>query len=70
MSVLPAPRRIGLQTKNQKVFVHSGTTFDSFLEEKRILKEVDAVAIKRVIARQLSEAMKAGKVGKEPSQGG
>jgi DNA-binding Xre family transcriptional regulator len=37
---------------------HSGSSFDSFLEEEGILEEVEAVAIKRVIAWQLSEAMK------------
>ncbi|HWE05297.1 MAG TPA: helix-turn-helix domain-containing protein [Rhizomicrobium sp.] len=37
---------------------HSGSSLDSFLEEEEILEEVEAVAIKRVIAWQLSEAMK------------
>lgn len=45
-------------------FDHSGSSFESFLEEDGILEEVDAVAIKRVIAWQLSEAMKAGHVTK------
>ena len=38
--------------------VHSGSSFDGFLEEEGILEEVEAVAIKRVIAWQLAQAMK------------
>ena len=34
-----------------------GSTFDSFLGEEGIREEVDAVAIKRVLAWQLSQAM-------------
>lgn len=37
---------------------HSGSTLDSFLQEDGILEEVEAVAIKRVIAWQLIETMK------------
>ena len=54
-----------MKTRSQKPFSHSGSSFDSFLEEEGILDEVDAVAIKRVIAWQLSEAMKAGQVTKK-----
>lgn len=43
--------------KNHKVTDHSGSTFDSFLEEEGIREEVEAVAIKRVLAWQLSQAM-------------
>lgn len=39
-------------------FDHSGSSFDSLLEEEGILEEVEAVAIKRVIAWQLAEEMK------------
>jgi antitoxin HicB len=46
-------------------FDHTGSSLDSFLEEEGILEEVQAVAIKRVIAWQLSEAMKAGKISKK-----
>jgi antitoxin HicB len=46
-------------------FDHTGSSFDSFLEEEGILDEVEAAAIKRVIAWQLSEAMKAGKISKK-----
>jgi len=49
----------------QLAFDHSGSTFDSFLEEEGILDEVEAAAIKRVIAWQLAEAMKAGKISKK-----
>ena len=37
---------------------HTGSTFDSFLEEEGIREEVEAVAVKRVISLQLAEAMK------------
>jgi antitoxin HicB len=43
--------------KRRKVTDHSGSTFDSFLEEEGIREEVEAVAIKRVLAWQLSQAM-------------
>ncbi len=43
--------------KSRKVTNHSGSTFDSFLEEEGIREEVEAVAIKRVLAWQLSQAM-------------
>jgi antitoxin HicB len=43
--------------KNHKVIDHSGSTFDSFLEQEGIREEVEAVAIKRVLAWQLSQAM-------------
>jgi antitoxin HicB len=45
-------------TKNRKKTNHSGSTFDSFLEEEGIREEVEAVAIKRVLAWQLQEAMR------------
>ena len=37
---------------------HSGSTFDSFLEKEGIREEVEAVAIKRVLAWQLEQEMK------------
>ncbi len=37
---------------------HSGSTFDSFLDEQGIRAEVEAVAIKRVLAWQLEQAMR------------
>lgn len=44
--------------KNRNRTNHSGSTFDSFLEEEGIREEVEAVAIKRVLAWQLEQAMK------------
>jgi antitoxin HicB len=43
--------------KNRKRMDHSGSTFDSFLEDEGIREEVEAIAIKRVLAWQLSQAM-------------
>src|ERR1700683_1057731 len=43
--------------KNRKKIDHSGSTFDSFLEEEGIREEVEAVAIKRVLAGQQDQAM-------------
>lgn len=54
-----------MSTANNAAFDHSGSSFDSFLEEEGILDEVEAAAVKRVIAWQLSEAMKAGKISKK-----
>src|SRR5215467_6722744 len=44
--------------KNRKTADHSGSTFDSFLEQEGIREEVEAVAIKRVLAWQLEQAMR------------
>jgi hypothetical protein len=45
--------------KNRKKRMdHSGSTFDSFLEEEGIREEVEAIAIKRVLAWQLQQAMR------------
>jgi antitoxin HicB len=43
--------------KNRKTINHSGSSFDSFLEQEGIREEVEAVAIKRVLAWQLEQAM-------------
>jgi antitoxin HicB len=43
--------------KTRKKMDHSESTFDSFLEEEGIREEVEAVAIKRVLAWQLEQAM-------------
>jgi predicted XRE-type DNA-binding protein len=37
---------------------HIGSTFESFLQEEGIAEEVNAAAIKRVLAWQIEEAMK------------
>lgn len=46
-------------------FDHSGSSFDSFLDEENILGEVEAAAIKKVIAWQLAETMKKQGVSKK-----
>ena len=43
--------------KNRKTMDLSGSSFDSFLEQEGIREEVEAVAIKRVLAWQLEQAM-------------
>ena len=43
---------------------HIGSSFDDFLEEEGIKAEVEAVALKRVIAWQLSQTMKKNRVRK------
>jgi antitoxin HicB len=45
------------RTKHDPAFDHSGSTFDSFLEEEGIRGEVEAVAVKRVLAWQIERAM-------------
>ena len=40
---------------------HVGSSFDDFLQEEGLLEEATAVAIKRVLAWQIAEAMKAQK---------
>jgi len=42
----------------KKAFDHSGSSFASFLEEEGIRAEVEAAAIKRVLAWQLSQEMR------------
>jgi antitoxin HicB len=54
-----------MKARQKKAFDHSGSTFESFLVEEDILEEVDAVAIKRVIAWQLAQAMKTKNVTKK-----
>src|SRR5213594_3727804 len=44
--------------RSRKRVSHNGSTFDSFLEEEGIREEVEAVAIKRVLAWQLEQAMR------------
>lgn len=43
---------------------HIGSDFDDFLSEQGLLEEVSAAALKRVIAWQIGEAMKAQRVNK------
>jgi hypothetical protein len=42
---------------NRKITDHSGSTFNSFLEQEGIREEVEAVAIERVLAWQLEQAI-------------
>ncbi len=51
--------------KKNRVVEHTGSTFDSFLEEEGIREEVEAVAVKRVISWQLAEAMRTKKKTKQ-----
>jgi predicted XRE-type DNA-binding protein len=44
---------------------HVGSSFDDFLVDEGILEEVEAIAIKRILARQISEAMKVQKLTKK-----
>ncbi|OUY08053.1 XRE family transcriptional regulator [Acinetobacter populi] len=44
--------------------IHLGSNFDDFLEEEGLLDESTAIAIKRVLAWQISEAMKVQKISK------
>lgn len=44
--------------KERNKISHSGSTFDSFLEAEGIREEVEAVAIKRVLAWQFEDAMR------------
>jgi antitoxin HicB len=48
------------KTKNPRL----GDTFDSFLKEEGIYEDVQTTAIKRVLASQLEEAMKARRLNK------
>ena len=41
-----------------------GSSFDNFLEEEGVLAEAEAIAVKRVLAFQLEELMKAQKLNK------
>ena len=43
---------------------HIGSTFDDFLEEEGIREEVEIVAIKRVLAYELEQAMTQQKIKK------
>ena len=42
---------------NETVKVHSGSSFDEFLEEEGIREEVESAAIKRVLAWQFEQEM-------------
>ena len=44
---------------------HIGTDFDDFLAGEQLVEEVSAAALKRVIAWQIAETMKAQKISKK-----
>jgi hypothetical protein len=46
-----------MKKKTQQESVHTGSTFDSFLEEEGIRNDVQGAAIKRVLAWQFAQAM-------------
>lgn len=46
------------KTKRRNKINYSGSTFDSFMEEEGIREEVEAIAIKRVLAWELAQAMR------------
>ena len=48
--------RAGVDENRMK---HAGSNFDDFLLEEGLLADAEAVALKRVIAYQLSQAMSA-----------
>jgi len=43
---------------------HKGSNFNDFLEEEGLLGEVEAIAVKRVIAYQISQTMKKKDINK------
>ena len=43
---------------------HTGSTFDSFLKQEGVYEEVQAKALKRALAEQLTESMEATNLGK------
>jgi hypothetical protein len=51
--------------KSGKSTAQNGSTFDSFLEEEGICEEVEAVAIKRVLAWQIEQALQEQKKTKQ-----
>ena len=54
-----------MKKNSPKAIDHNGSTFESFLEEEGIREEVEAVAIKRVLAWQLTQAMERKKITKK-----
>jgi len=53
------------ERKTRKRYDHSGSSFDSFLDEHGIREEVEAVATKRVLAWQLEREMKKQRKSKQ-----
>lgn len=46
---------------------HIGSNFDDFLDQEGVLAEAEATAVKRALAYQLEELMKAQKLSKTQS---
>ncbi len=47
---------------------HTGSDFDDFLKEENLYEDCSAIAIKRVLARQLAEEMKKLSLGVKPAK--
>jgi antitoxin HicB len=47
---------------------HNGSTFDRLLEEEEIREEVEALAIKRVLAWQIEQALQEQKKTKQTAE--
>jgi DNA-binding phage protein len=60
MKTAPARNRASHRASNgaKRKINHSGSSFDSFLEEQGIRHEVEAIAAKRVLAWQIARTMK------------
>jgi phage-related protein/DNA-binding Xre family transcriptional regulator len=56
--------KIAKPTWRNDMSKHIGSNFDDFLEEEGVLAEAEAIAVKRVLAFQLEELMKAQKLNK------
>ena len=56
--------KIAQPTWRSDMSKHIGSNFDDFLEEEGVLAEAEAIAVKRVLAFQLKELMKAQKLNK------
>jgi hypothetical protein len=55
--------------KTNERFDHSGSSFDDFLEPEGIRSEVEAVAVRRVLAWQLAQVMKTDQsIAKNPEE--
>ena len=48
----------------KKLNPHSGSDFDDFLKDQGIFEEVQAKALKRVVAEQIEDSMEAAKLTK------
>ncbi len=60
MKTASASNRANHRTNNgaKRKISHSGSNFDSFLEEQGLRQEVEAIAAKRVLAWQIARTMK------------